>query len=292
MTMNKQYAKLADLVETALKKSFCSVESDYKEIYEAMSYSVLAGGKRIRGVLMLECGRLCGLEMKQMLPFACAIEMIHASTLIHDDLPCMDNDDFRRGKPACHKAFGENVALLAGDALYPYAISHILKNASEDKYAGSLTDALSVLLSLSGPDGVFGGQILDKKYENFVCQKEQLLHLHTLKTGALFLACARIPVVLARADAETERALRIYINKLGLAFQVKDDLLDFEGDFATLGKAVGADENKSTFISVFGVEESKRYLTTLISEAKSSIKSIQDNELLLWICDFVMNRNL
>ncbi len=289
---NKRYNELAAMVERALEGAFCAPETEYKEIYDAMSYSVLGGGKRIRAVLMLECGRLCGLEERQLLPFACGIEMIHASTLIHDDLPCMDDDDFRRGKPACHKAYGEDVALLAGDALYPYAIDFILKNSVDDQYAGSLTDALAALLSAAGADGVFAGQILDKKYESFVCKPEQLLQLHALKTGALFSVCARIPTILARADVETERALRVYMNKLGLAFQVKDDLLDIEGKFETLGKAVGADENKSTFISVFGVDYSKKYLATLIDEAKKAIEKIDGNELLLWICDFVMNRNL
>ena len=289
---NEIYDQLAAITERALEKAFVSTPSDYSELYEAMAYSVLGGGKRIRGVLMLECGRLCGLDYSLTLPFACGIEMIHASTLIHDDLPCMDDDDFRRGKPACHKAFGEDVALLAGDALYAYAIELILKESKKYEYAGSLFDALAVLVSLAGPDGVFGGQILDKKYEQFVCREDQLLQLHALKTGALFSACARIPVLLSRADNETERALRVYMNKLGLAFQVKDDLLDVEGDFETLGKAVGADENKSTFITVFGIEHSKNYLTELIEGAKKAVMNIPENELLLWICDFVMNRKL
>lgn len=289
---NKYYDSLAATVENALCDAFCVPECDYKEIYEAMSYSVLGAGKRLRGVLMLECGKICGLTKEQILPFACAIEMIHASTLIHDDLPCMDNDDYRRGKPSCHKVYGEDVALLAGDALYPFAINHILKSATKMEYMGSITDALSVLSSLSGADGVLGGQILDKKYENDVCSPDQLLHLHALKTGALFSACARIPLILSRADGDTERALRQYMNKLGLAFQVKDDLLDLEGDFETLGKAVGSDENKSTFISVFGAKHSREYLETLILQAKEAITTLEDNQLLMWICDFVMNRNI
>lgn len=289
---NELYDSLALSVENALEAAFRVSQSDYKEIYDAMAYSVLGGGKRIRGVLMLECARICGLDYNQAMPFACAIEMIHASTLIHDDLPCMDNDDFRRGKPSCHKVFGEDVALLAGDALYAYAISHVLKSTNPSEYAGTLTDALAALLSLAGADGVFGGQILDKKYEGCVCLPDQLLQLHALKTGALFSACARIPAILSRADVATEKALRVYMNKLGLAFQVKDDLLDVEGDFETLGKAIGADENKSTFITVFGAEYSKKYLNTLITEAKEAICHVEGNDLLLWICDFVMNRNL
>jgi len=289
---NELYDSLALSVENALEAAFCVPQSDYKEIYDAMAYSVLGGGKRIRGVLMLECARICGLDRDHVMPFACAIEMIHASTLIHDDLPCMDNDDFRRGKPSCHKVFGEDVALLAGDALYAYAISYVLKNTNSTEYTGLLTDALSVLLSLAGADGVFGGQILDKKYEKNVCLPDQLLQLHALKTGALFSACGRIPAILSRVDVATEKALRIYMNKLGLAFQVKDDLLDLEGDFKTLGKATGVDENKSTFITVFGAEYSKEYLNALITDAKEAIRHIDGNDLLLWICDFVMNRNL
>ena len=289
---NEIYVQLARMVDCALEEAFIVAPSEYQELYDAMAYSVLNGGKRIRAVLMLECGRLCGLDDSLMLPFACGIEMIHASTLIHDDLPCMDNDDFRRGKPACHKKFGEDLALLAGDALYSYAIGHILKKADAEQCIGSLTDALAVLLSLAGPDGVFAGQILDKKYERFVCEGDQLLQLHALKTGALFSACARVPAILSRADNDLERALRIYMNKLGLAFQVKDDLLDIEGDFQVLGKAVGADVNKSTFITVFGEDYSRKYLAELVNEAKRAVMNIQGSDLLMWICDFVMNRNL
>ena len=289
---NKYYDELVAMIENALSKAFVVPQQDYKELYEAMSYSVLGGGKRIRGVLMLECAKICGLPQKQILPFACAIEMIHASTLIHDDLPCMDNDDYRRGKPSSHIKYGEDIALLAGDALYAYAISYILRKSNADDFCGSLTDAISTLLSLAGADGVFAGQILDKKYEQSVCQPDQLLHLHALKTGALFSACAKIPLILSFADDNTTRALSIYMNKLGLAFQIKDDLLDFEGSFETLGKAVGSDTNKSTFITVFGADYSKEYLNKIIFEAKQAIAPLENNQLLMWICDFVMNREI
>ncbi len=289
---NKYYDELVTAIENGLSEAFVVPQQDYKELYEAMMYSVLGGGKRIRGVLMLECAKICGLSQKQILPFACAIEMIHASTLIHDDLPCMDDDDYRRGKPSCHKQYGEDIALLAGDALYAYAINHILRKTDANDFCGSVTDAISTLLSLAGADGVFAGQILDKKYEQAVCKPDELLHLHSLKTGALFSACARIPLILSRADNTTERALRVYMNKLGLAFQIKDDLLDFEGSFETLGKAVGTDSNKSTFITVFGADYSKKYLDKTISEAKQAIALLNDNQLLMWICDFVMNREI
>ena len=289
---NERYAFLVQTVENALESAFDVPQRKYNELYEAMKYAVLGGGKRLRGVLMLECGRICGLDQAQMLPFACAIEMIHASTLIHDDLPCMDDDDFRRGKPSCHKKFGEDVALLAGDALYSYALEHALSGASRQSYDGDVTTALSALIALAGADGVFGGQILDKKYEKELCSREELIELHMLKTGALFSACCRVPCILAHADIHTEKALRLYMKNLGLAFQVKDDLLDIEGNFETLGKAVGADCNKSTFISVFGAEESKKYLKTLIGDAKAAITTLKDSDLLLWISDFVVNRNI
>lgn len=289
--MNKYYNELASVVESALKKAFVYSKGEYDVLYEAMKYAVLNGGKRLRGVLMLECGLVCGLTREEILPFACAIEMIHASTLIHDDLPAMDDDDYRRGQPACHIKFGEDVALMAGDALYSYALEHILRNTLEQNYSGSMTAALLTLVSLAGTDGVYGGQILDKKYETASCTEEQLLQLHAMKTGALFSACARIPCILGRADGETEKALRLYMKKLGLAFQVKDDLLDLEGDFETLGKAVGADENKSTFISVLGAEASKAYLFDLICGAEGAVKDVDESGLLGWICDFVMNRN-
>ena len=288
--MNEQYKQYMTMVESALKKIFEVPNSEYGVLFDAMRYSVLGGGKRLRGVLMLECGRLCGLSVEQMMPFATAIEMIHASTLIHDDLPCMDDDDYRRGKPACHKKFGEDIALLAGDALYAYALHTLLIQSKDKEYVGELCDALAVFTGLCGADGVFGGQILDKRFETEECSFDQLLQLHGLKTGALFSACARIPCILSRADVVTEKALRTYISKLGLAFQVKDDLLDVEGSFETLGKATGADQQKSTFISILGVEESKQYLKRLIEEAGLSIENIGDSELLCWISNFVMNR--
>lgn len=289
---NEQYTELQMAVEQGLERIFEPHASEYKVLFDAMSYSVLGGGKRLRGVLMLECGRLCGLSQEQVLPFACAIEMIHASTLIHDDLPSMDDDDYRRGKLACHKAFGEDVALLAGDALYAYALHRLLLQVRNFDYVGQVTDALAVFTSLCGADGVFAGQILDKKYEKEACSLEQLLQLHSLKTGALFSSCARIPCILSRADAATEKALRTYMSKLGLAFQVKDDLLDVEGNFDTLGKAIGADLQKSTFVTLLGVEKSREYLENLVSEAKTAVALLPENDLLLWICDFVMNRSL
>ena len=290
--INTQYQQLQQIVEEGLEKQFCHRESLYGVLYDAMRYSVLGGGKRLRGVLMLECGRICGLTVEQTLPFACALEMIHASTLIHDDLPCMDNDDFRRGKPACHIAFGEDIALLAGDALYAYALQTLTAAIADKEYDGNVVAALTAITSLSGPDGVFGGQILDKRFEREECSFEELLQLHGLKTGALISACARIPCILSRATPDVETALMKYVKKLGLAFQVKDDLLDVEGNFAQLGKAICADEEKSTFISMLGVEKSKEYLYTLIADAVDAVKDIDDNALLLWICDFVMNREM
>ncbi len=289
---NERYKHLQHMVETYLEHTMQSTATEYDVLFDAMRYAVLGGGKRLRAVLMLECGRICGIDEELLLPFAGALEMIHASTLIHDDLPCMDDDDYRRGKLACHKKFGEDVALLAGDALYSFALESVLKNTEEEHYCGTFLNALTVLIASAGADGVFGGQILDKKYEEERCTPTQLLQLHGLKTGALFSACARIPCTLGRADAATEKALRIYMNKLGLAFQVKDDLLDLEGSFETLGKAVGADENKSTFISIFGAQRSKEFLNELILHAKQAVLSLSENDLLLWICDFVMNREL
>lgn len=289
---NERYLQLSSQIEAYLNQVMRSNETEYDILFDAMRYAVLNGGKRLRGVLMLEFGKICGLAEEQMLPFASAIEMIHASTLIHDDLPCMDDDDFRRGKPACHKKFGEDVALLAGDALYPLAISKTLIAVKEHEFPGKVMDAIVVLTSLAGADGVFGGQILDKKYETYRCTPEQLLQLHNLKTGALFSACARIPCVLSRVDAVTERAVQLYTKNLGLAFQVKDDLLDLEGSFETLGKATGADSNKSTFVSVYGADRSKTFLKDLVTKAKEAISDLPENDLLLWICDFVIDRNL
>ena len=290
--MNKEYLEKSEMISRALSDAFPDPAGfSYGVVYEAMRYATLNGGKRLRGVLMLAVGELCGLEEASMLPFACAIEMIHASTLIHDDLPCMDDDDFRRGQPSCHKKFGEDIALLAGDALYSYAFSYLCRKADRTCFTeAQILDVIQIFLHAGGADGVIGGQILDKMYEKRPCTKEQLLELHGRKTGALFSAISEVVCILAQPSPEEQKAVMLYMKRLGLAFQIKDDLLDETGDFTLLGKATHADQNKSTFVTLTGVDGSEKYLHETIGDAQNALSVFGDAALLLWIADFVENR--
>ena len=292
--MNNEYIRLQKEINAALESLFAS-EGHVGDplVYQAMAYATLNGGKRLRGVLCLSLGESLGIDNQAMMPFACALEMIHASTLIHDDLPCLDNDDFRRGKPACHKKFSEDTALLAGDALYSFALEHVCASADREMFSEKqILDCVTLLLHCSGAEGVIGGQILDKKFENTRCSSEELHRLHALKTGALFSVIAQMCCVLAIPAPSVQKALAVYMKNLGLAFQIKDDLLDVEGNFETLGKAVHADTQKSTFVSLFGVAGSKQELSQCIERAKQAASDLPDNQLAVWVCDFVMNRNL
>ncbi|MDE6133098.1 MAG: polyprenyl synthetase family protein, partial [Oscillospiraceae bacterium] len=219
--VNITNAELEGLKENAAKNGYCQ-----KSIAQAMWYSLSAGGKRIRPVLMLEFCRMCGGDVEKVLPSACALEMIHTFSLIHDDLPCMDNDDFRRGKPSCHKAYGEAEALLAGDALLNLAYEIISSSGlpAETKIA-----VISELSMDVGINGMIGGQVIDTSYDGKMIA-DLLLEMYSMKTGALLKAACKIGCIAAGADVEKLKAAETYAEKLGLAFQIKDDILDVSGD--------------------------------------------------------------
>lgn len=262
-----------------------------KELYESMYYSLSAGGKRIRPMLCIEFCRVCGGNINAALPFAAALEMIHTYSLIHDDLPCMDNDDLRRGKPTNHKVYGEAIALLAGDALLTFAIEYALKSADKVD-AKTVISALDILVKAAGPNGMVGGQVVDLKSENIRIPIDKLNELHKMKTGALIRASVQIGCTLAGADEAAIKAASEYSEKIGLAFQIKDDILDVEGNSQKLGKTIGKDEQskKSTYVTHFGLNGAKNKLVQLTNEAKSSLSVIEDNEFLLFLTDFLLNR--
>ena len=241
-----------------------------KVIYEAMRYSLLAGGKRIRPVLAIKSAEILGVSEKDVMPFACAIEMIHTYSLIHDDLPAMDNDDYRRGRLSCHKKFDEATAILAGDALLTMAFEIAAEGAErvENKSGGIL--AIKDIAYCAGTEGMIGGQVVDLDAETRRISEEELRYLCRRKTGALL----RVPVLVATDVAgktKTKEAeyLLEYADTVGLAFQIKDDILDVEGDIAVLGKPIGSDaqEGKTTFVTLFGIEESKKILDELTQKA-------------------------
>lgn len=267
------------MVEQKLEELLPKEHCRYERLIEAMRYSLLSGGKRVRPVLALEFCRLCGGDVQAALPFACAVEMIHTYSLIHDDLPCMDNDDMRRGKPSNHKAYGENTALLAGDGLLTLAFSAMLSPDSIAAIgADHAAEAAFILASAAGIHGMVGGQEIDLRSEGTAISLETLQEMDEKKTGALILASARMGCAVAGADEHQRRAAADYARAIGLAFQIVDDILDVEGDAALLGKATGSDaENqKSTYVSLLGLETAKKRVEELTHTAVSALEPFGD----------------
>ncbi len=246
------------------------LEIKYPEkIWESMRYSVLAGGKRIRPVLTLEACKAAGGNIENAIPAACAIEMLHSQSLIHDDLPCMDNDDYRRGKLTNHKVFGESTAVLAGDALLSFAPQIILQKTPKTVQPAALIRVLEEFVYNAGAERLIGGQVVDIDSEGKQISKETLDYIHKNKTGALFKLSLRTGAILGGADEKIINALTEYAEKIGLAFQISDDILDETASLETLGKTPGKDKEagKVTYLSFYGMEESKKRLDYICSEA-------------------------
>ena len=232
---------------------------DAPDVCDAMRYSLDGGGKRIRPVLLLESCCLCGGDAADALDFACALEMIHTYSLVHDDLPCMDDDDMRRGKPACHIAFGEATAVLAGDALLTQAFAAAANSEAAKKTPARALEAIALLSKYAGAEGMIGGQAVDLQSEGKTIALSRLQTMDSLKTGALMRAACEIGAVLAGADDEKRTALVRYAEALGQAFQIVDDILDVTSDEKTLGKPIGSDAElqKSTYVSLLGLDRAK-----------------------------------
>ena len=258
------------------QESFSGRESSGLDVMlDAMGYSLENGGKRIRPVLTLEFCRVCGGDYKTAIPFALALEMIHTYSLIHDDLPCMDNDDMRRGKPSNHKVYGEANALLAGDGLLTLAFETAL---SADVDADKKAKAALELAKAAGVSGMIGGQVMDLANEQKTASLDEIILTEKLKTGALIKVAAVMGCIVAGATEEQINAAQTYCENIGLAFQIVDDILDVTGDEVTLGKPIGSDsENgKSTFVSLLGLEKSAEYARELTANAKSALNIFGD----------------
>ncbi len=256
----------------------CIEKSSYGEeiVADAMRYSLQNGGKRIRPVLVLEFARICGGDVVRALPFAAAIEMIHTYSLIHDDLPCMDDDDMRRGKPSCHKKYGEEYALLAGDGLLTLAFEMLTKSDFSDKQK---VQAVKTLSTYAGYQGMIGGQTVDLMSEGKKVSLDRLKLMDNLKTGKLINCAALLGCISADADKEKTDAAIKFTNALGLAFQIVDDILDVTSTAEKLGKPIGSDseKNKSTYVSILGIEKSKQYAEELTDEALNSLECFGDD---------------
>ncbi len=276
MNFTERFIADKELVEKALGAVFrgCPPHAD---LYDAMNYSLLAGGKRLRPILTLECSRLCGGTDTHALSLACAVEMIHTYSLIHDDLPCMDNDDLRRGKPTNHMVYGEATAVLAGDGLLTAAFETAL-GAGAYLPAEQVTQALEILARAAGPAGMVGGQALDMAGEGHALTLPDVEELQKLKTGALIAAAAELGVVAAGGGQSQREAVRTYAQKLGLAFQIRDDMLDVTGDQDSLGKSVGSDvrAEKTTFVTLKGLEECGNMVARLTDEAIDALADFAD----------------
>lgn len=261
------------------------------EVVEAMEYSLSNGGKRIRPVLCLEFAKLCGADRYSALDFACAVEYMHTYSLIHDDLPCMDNDDMRRGKPSCHKQFSEATALLAGDALLTHAFQ-IISDCDLDDSKKSI--ACSLLAQNGGALGMIGGQVLDLEFESGDPNLKQILSVHRLKTGALISAACLLGCIAAGAGEDKIAAASAFAYNLGTAFQIKDDILDVTGNSDVLGKPVGSDaENqKTTYVSIKGLEIAQQDVERLTAAAVSALSSFDgDTDFIVTLARYLVNRN-
>ena len=286
-------AKNADKVESALGVYCTREDEDIQLIFDAEAYSLLGGGKRIRPFLVNEFCRALGGDESVSMPFACALEMIHTYSLIHDDLPCMDDDDMRRGKPTNHKKFGYANALLAGDALLTGAFAVAASNPNTDDRTRA--EAVRLLADAAGDRGMIGGQVMDLAGESCVWELEKLERLHSMKTGAL-IECAALLGCLSAGyskDSEQAAAASEYARKIGLAFQVIDDILDATASAEELGKSVGgdADHNKTTYLTYFSVDEAKEYAERLTNEAKAALSPIEDREVLTSLADYLLSRS-
>lgn len=266
--------KKINKVEQYLKNSVKENESPQKLIYEAMNYSLLSGGKRLRPVLLLGTYELFQDNEGAAMPFACAMEMIHTYSLIHDDLPAMDNDDYRRGRLSNHKKFGEAAAILAGDGLLNKAFETGLEAAVNYKInVERAVRALTEIARSSGSDGMIGGQVVDMFGHDKISSVEDLKYMYSLKTGAIIKSSVTAGAFLGGADEKELKALEIYAEKIGLAFQIEDDILDVDGTFEKLGKSTGSDaaNDKITYLTFASIEEAKSEVVKLTDEAVESL---------------------
>ena len=281
-------------VDEALGRYLPETGDHPKEIHEAVRYSVFAGGKRLRPILVLAAAEAAGGQVEHALPAAAAIELIHTYSLIHDDLPAMDDDDFRRGRPTCHKVYGEALAILAGDALLTQAF--ILLSGDPSSIRADAVARLRVINEIAqaaGSRGMVGGQVVDILQEDREVDLATLLYLHTHKTGSLIRACLRVGGIISSAGSEQMEALTRYGDRIGLAFQIVDDILDLEGSLEALGKRAGSDlrKKKATFPGLLGLEESRQRARSLVREAKHALSVFGDRGAALGaIADYVVAR--
>lgn len=268
----------------------CRAGERYADLQEAMEYSLMAGGKRIRPVLVLETCRMCGGDPEKALPFAAAVEMVHTYSLIHDDLPAMDDDKLRRGRPTNHVVYGEATAILAGDGLLTAAFEQL---AAAELPAQRVVDGVRCLARAAGPEGMVGGQALDMAGEGRALTRSELEQLQSLKTGALIAAAVQLGCIAAGGSEEQLRNVTCYAQALGRAFQVRDDMLDVTSSDEELGKPVGSDRvnEKSTFVTAMGLSGCEKLMEQLTREAVDALEGFEKAGFLSWLAWEMSVRN-
>lgn len=259
-----------------------------KQLFEAIEYSLLAGGKRLRPVFAFEFCRMCGRDWKTAAPFAAAVEMIHTYSLIHDDLPSMDNDDFRRGRPTNHKVYGEAMAILAGDALLTDAFA--VASTAQLLNPADMAFAIGMLSECAGSLGMVGGQVLDIQAEQRECTEDDVLAIQDRKTGALINAACVLGVIAGGGDEERIAAAARFAAGLGLAFQIRDDMLDVIGTAEEMGKGVGTDAAKNTFVRLYGLEKCEELVQKYTDLAISALDMFEDTEYLISLAKSLTGR--
>lgn len=282
-----RYEEYRAAIESFLETLFAE-KPHWANLYESMRYSILAGGKRIRPVLTLEFANLTGEDWHTAVPVACALELVHTYSLIHDDLPCMDDDDFRRGKPTNHKIYGETLAILAGDALQAEAFKLILTapglTAEQRVLCGQ------ILACAAGADGMVAGQVLDTLHAPKT--REELTEVHQLKTGAMIAGACKLGVAVAGGDESQQSAAEKYGYQLGMAFQIRDDMLDVIGNADEFGKPIGSDqeEGKVTFVDLLGLDGCENAVLMCTEQAKDAVKNMDQNGFLAVFADIMAKR--
>ena len=288
MRAEERSAEYRSYIEQYLRDWYAQFHDEpQKQLFEAMEYSLLAGGKRLRPIFVFEFCRLCGGDWKKEAPFAAAIEMIHTYSLIHDDLPCMDNDDFRRGRPTNHKVYGEAMAFLAGDALLTDAFTVASTADLEPK---AVLEAIQILSECAGSLGMVGGQVLDIKSDERLLTEQEVLDIQQRKTGCLISAACGMGAIAGGASQERFDAACQFAAGLGLAFQIRDDMLDVIGTKEEMGKGVGTDEKKNTFVRLYGLEKCEELVQKYTDYALDALTVFDDTDYIISLTKSLTDR--
>lgn len=291
MNLERQIQEYRDYTENYLKNIYGKFRKEPQTLlFDAMEYSLLAGGKRLRPVFAYEFCRMCGGQWQDAAPFAAAIEMIHTYSLIHDDLPCMDNDDFRRGRPTNHKVFGEGMAVLAGDALLTDAF--MIASSGKLPQPWTMADAISLMAEGAGSLGMVGGQVLDIMSQERELSEQEVLDIQSRKTGRLINIACCLGAMAGGASQNQFEAAAQFASGLGLAFQIRDDMLDVIGTREEMGKGVGTDAEKNTFVRLYGLEKCETLVQQYTDYAISALQAFEDREFIIALAKSLTDRRV